>query len=227
MVRRGPTSFPACNRAGSRCAGERRGRSVHMRWGRPRSVALALAAMASVVAAFALPSAAGAADEDVNCTIRVPDQPLSATGLATPYMIQGGDQCKENNPNGAAFVQAAALDPATGQIGVYDPLVVDAGKQPAIAPVTPRLPANAVVGIWFGFNGTNLKLVGPGAKSCVNGVKGSVFGQMAYCNAQQFFAAAHTANVKPPPLGTAKDGKPCPSARDYSLVDQDQSDNTT
>jgi hypothetical protein len=198
-----------------------------MRWGRPRRVALALAAVASVVAAFALPGAASAADEDVNCTIRVPDQPLTAQGLATPYVIEGGDQCKENNPNGAAFVQAAVVDPATGQIGVYDPLVVDAGKQPAVAPVVPTLPANGVVGIWFGFNGTNLTLRGPGAKSCVNGAQGSIFGQMAYCNAQQFFAAAHAAKVQPPPLGTAKDGKPCPSARDFSLVDQDQSDNTT
>lgn len=198
-----------------------------MRWGRPRRVALALAAVASVVAAFALPSGASAAGEDVNCTIRVPDQPLTAQGLATPYVIQGGNQCKENNPNGAAFVQAAVVDPATGQMGVYDPLVVDAGKQPAIAPTVPTLPANGVVGIWFGFNGTNLTLQGPGANSCVNGVKGSVFGQMAYCNAQQFFTAAHNAHVQPPALGTAKDGKPCPTVRDFSLVDQDQSDNTT
>jgi hypothetical protein len=30
-----------------------------------------------------------------------------------------------------------------------------------------------------------------------------------------------------PPLGTAKDGKPCPSTRDFAVVDQDQSDNLT
>jgi hypothetical protein len=29
------------------------------------------------------------------------------------------------------------------------------------------------------------------------------------------------------PLGTASDGKPCPTTRDFSLVDQDQSDNVT
>jgi hypothetical protein len=198
-----------------------------MGWGRPRSVVLALATVVSVVAALALPGTAGAANDDVNCTITVPDQPLTAQGLATPYVIRGGGQCKENNPNGAAFVQAAVLDPATGKIGVYDPLVVDQGNKAAVPPVTPTLPANAVVGIWFGFNGTNLTLAGPGARNCVNGVQGSIFGQMAYCNAEQFFAAAHTAKVKPPPLGKAKDGKTCPSARDFSLVDQDQSDNTT
>ena len=31
----------------------------------------------------------------------------------------------------------------------------------------------------------------------------------------------------PPALGTAKDGQACPSVRDFSVVDQDQSDNVT
>jgi hypothetical protein len=157
---------------------------------------------------------------------------LTAQGLATPYVIAGGDQCKENNPNGAAFVQAAVLDPATAKVSVYNPLVIDQGTKPAIAPVQPTLPPGSVVGIWFGFNGTNLTLTGPGAQNCVNGSGGSVFGQMAYCNAQQFFRQANAqitaGRLQPPPLGTGTiDGKPCPSARDFGLVDQDQSDNTT
>src|SRR5260221_10711741 len=31
--------------------------------------------------------------------------------------------------------------------------------------------------------------------------------------------------LTPPPLGMANDGKPCPSVRDFGLVDMDQSDN--
>ena len=52
------------------------------------------------------------------------------------------------------------LDPATGQISVYDPLVVNAGTQPAVAPVVPTLPAGAVVALWFGYNGDTLTLAG-------------------------------------------------------------------
>lgn len=64
---------------------------------------------------------------------------------------------------------------------------------------------------------------------CVNGLQGSIFGQFAYCNAPAFFRAARAmiANntLQVPALGTAKDGLPCPTVRDFSVVDQDQSDN--
>jgi hypothetical protein len=97
----------------------------------------------------------------------------------------------------------------------------------------PTLPANAVVGIWFGFNGTTLTLQDNGGSlnqgNCVNGSNGSLFGQFAYCNAPNLFTAANTAigagKLAVPALGTAKDGQPCPTTRDFGLVDQDQSDN--
>jgi hypothetical protein len=135
----------------------------------------------------------------------------------------------------SAFVQAAILDPATGKISIYNPLVIDEGTAPAVPPVVPILPTNAVVGIWFGYNGDNLTLrpsVGTLAdNSCVNGLPGSVFGQYAYCNAPAFFGAAHVAinagKLTIPPLGTARDNRPCPSARDFFVVDQDPSDNVT
>jgi hypothetical protein len=175
-----------------------------------------------------------------NCTLIVPANALSAQGLATPYQLFAPDAaangpCNEANPNQGAFVQATIYDPATGAFSVYSPLVVDQGTQPAIAPTPPTLPANAVVGLWFGFNGTNLTLQGAqGANTlaqaqCANGLNGSVFGQFAYCNARNFFSAVNQgiANklVNIPALGTAKDGKTCPTARDFSVVDQDQSDN--
>jgi hypothetical protein len=65
----------------------------------------------------------------------------------------------------------------------------------------------------------------------VNGLNGSVFGQFAYCNAPAFFRAANVAikggMLTVPALGTAKDGMPCMSTRDFALIDQDQSDNVT
>jgi hypothetical protein len=188
----------------------------------------------------------------VSCTLVVPANPLTAQGLATPYLLAGaggnggGDaaggnkqQCHENNAMRAAFVQAAIFVPANGQtpaqISVYNPLVIDQGTQPAIAPVVPTIPARATIGLFFGFNGNTLTLVdsqGSLAQGmCVNGIAGSIFGQVSYCNAPAFFQAATTAiqagALKPPAVGTARDGRPCPTTRDFSVVDQDQSDNVT
>lgn len=165
-----------------------------------------------------------------DCALVVPDDPLTARGLSTPYQLAGRG-CDEATADTAAFVQAAVIDRATGQVSVYDPLVVGRHAEPAVAPVVPALPGDAVVGIWVGYNGVSLRLRGPGADECVQGVRGSIFAQNAFCNATAFFSAAHAAisagRLTPPPLGTAKDGRTCPSSRDFSVVDQDQSDNTT
>jgi len=172
----------------------------------------------------------------VNCTLTVPANPLTAQGLATPYQLGGG--CDEANKMQAAFVQGAVIDPA-GNISIYNPLVVNQGQQPAVAPVVPTIPAGSTVGIWFGFNGNNLTFQDTNGSlmqgNCVNGTNGSIFGQFSYCNAPAFFQAANAAmaagKINPNPanaaLGTGKDGLTCPSVRDFSLVDQDQSDNVT
>jgi hypothetical protein len=139
------------------------------------------------------------------------------------------------NPAQATFVQGAVLDQATGTLSVYNPLVIDKGTKPAIAPVVPRLPKDAIVALWFGFNGAVLKLQETDNSlregQCVNGLDDSFFGQFAYCNAPTFFVAANrairTGRLVPPPLGRAKDGQTCPSVRDFSVVDMDQSDNVT
>jgi hypothetical protein len=132
-----------------------------------------------------------------------------------------------------AFVQGAVIDPATGAISIYNPLVLDQGTQAAAQPVVPQLPANGIVALWFGSNGNNLTLQGTNGSlrqgRCVNGANGSIFGQFSYCNARAFFRVANRAIqaglLKPPALGVAKDGQPCPSVRDFGLVDMDQSDN--
>lgn len=172
-----------------------------------------------------------------DCTLIVPSKPLTALGLATPYQLVATNPengpCNESNKGQAAFVQGAVINPATGQISIYNPLVIDQGTQPAAAPIVPRLPANGIVALWFGFNGNNLNLQDANGSlrqsRCVNGVNNSIFGQFAYCNAPAFFRAANQAIwaglLKPPPLGMAKDGRNCPSVRDFSVVDMDQSDN--
>lgn len=168
-----------------------------------------------------------------NCTLTVPPAPLTAAGLATPYRLRGtgGGDCHEADPAQSAFVEATVLDPATGALSLYHPLVIDAGTQPAAPPVPIALPANAVVGVWFGFQGDTLTLDTAPAdrQTCVNGVPGSPFGQFADCSGAAFFAAANAAitagTLKVPVLGTGRDGLPCPTTRDFGVVDQDQSDN--
>jgi hypothetical protein len=202
-------------------------------------VSLAVALVGGVV--FVLPHFGSHAAQAVNgdCTLVVPTQPLTAQGLATPYQLVATDPnngpCNEANAAQSAFVQAAVIDPATGKISIYNPLVIDQGTQPAAAPVVPTLPNAGIVGIWFGSNGNTLTLQDTNNSlqdgKCVNGVAGSIFGQYSYCNAPSFFQAANQAiqagKLVPPPIGKAKDGLTCPTTRDFSIVDQDQSDNVT
>ncbi|HLX41265.1 MAG TPA: hypothetical protein VKR42_12085 [Ktedonobacteraceae bacterium] len=198
--------------------------------------------LALVVAAiFVLPGLESHAAPAINsnCALIVPPHPLTAQGLATPYQLTaldaGNGPCHETNTLQTAFVQASVLDPVTGSIAIYDPLVIDQGTQPAIAPIVPNLPQGAVIGIWFGFNGNSLTLQDSQGSlqegHCVNGADGSIFGQVSYCNAPAFFQVANRAiqanKLMPPALQKANDGLLCPTVRDFSLVDQDQSDNVT
>jgi hypothetical protein len=176
---------------------------------------------------------AAATTTNANCTLVVPAAPTSAGGLATPYQLvatdSGAGACHEANADQSAFVEAAVFDPAAHALSIYHPLVVDQGDRPAVPPVPVTLPAGAVVGIWFGFNGDTLTLTGPGAGSCVNGLPGSPFGQFAYCNAPALFSAANAdatfRGSLPAQATSPRDGLPCPTTRDFSVVDQDQSDN--
>jgi hypothetical protein len=184
---------------------------------------------------FLLPSVRShAASANPDCTLIVPAQPLTARGLATPYQLTATNPadgpCNEANTDQSAFVQGVIYDPITGAFSVYNPLIIDEGTQPAVMPTVPTLPQEAIVSLFFGFNANNLLLQGAQGDTlaqadCVNGLGQSLFTQVAYCNAVAFFAAVNRGRVTIPPLQTAKDGKPCPTTRDFSVVDQDQSDN--
>ena len=109
---------------------------------------------------------------------------------------------------------------------MYEPLVITAGTNPAVAPVRPRLPKDAVVNLMFGFNGNNLELAAAsdgaqpgrdplgtlGGAKCVNGLGDSLFGQVAYCNSVPFYAAAGRAieaggYASPRPAGRRRPGR--------------------
>ena len=171
------------------------------------------------------------AASSMNCTLQVPANPLTAQGLATPYVL--GDGCGMSSASLQAFVEADIINPRNGRLKVYNPLVITQGTQPAAAPVRPVLAPGDVVAIMFGFNGDNLLLTGTGNSlqqgNCVNGAGQSLFTQVAYCNSPTFYRAANRAIaqglLKIPALGTGSDGQACPTVRGFDVVDQDQSDN--
>ncbi|KAI8617633.1 hypothetical protein BC830DRAFT_1062270, partial [Chytriomyces sp. MP71] len=163
----------------------------------------------------------------MDCTVTLPKNALSAAGLSSLWIVDGCDQVA--NPT---FAECTIVDPVTGHLGVYSPLLVNAAdKDKVVNPTVPQLPPNAVIGCWFGTNGatTTLKDTDNGATlqqaNCVNGgPDGSIFGQFAACNAVQFFKTANPiANI--PPLGFGFNGVPCYTTRSFQLIDMDPSDN--
>jgi hypothetical protein len=167
----GPAAFRPGSGRGRRAASRGRGASRLRTMPVPVLAVVAVVASLAVVAAavgathvLTAQTAANAAAPNANCTLIVPANPLSAQGLATPYQLTATDPaagpCNEANSAQTAFVQGAIINPATGTISIYDPLVVDAGTQAAVTPTVPTLPAGAVVGLWFGYNGNTLTLAG-------------------------------------------------------------------
>jgi hypothetical protein len=162
------------------------------------------------------------------CTITAPPNPLSAQGLATPWVL--GDGCSMANSAEQAFVEATIVAP-NGSVQVYNPLVITQGTTPAATPAAPTIAAGSQVIIDGGFNGTNLVVLGNGARraGCVDALGQSVIGQVFACNAVNFYRMANAliarGTLVVPPAGTAKDGQPCLTTRDFATIDQDQSDN--
>ena len=180
-------------------------------------------------AAINLNQTAAQAAASMNCTLTVPNRPLTARGLATPWQL--GDGCSMANAGTeGAFVEATILAP-NGQVQVYNPLVITAGTTPAATPTAPTIARGSQVIIDVGFNGTNLVLEGRGAQqgNCVDALGQSVIGQVSACNAVSFYNLANAEIARGtlivPALGTSLGGQPCLTTRDFATIDQDQSDN--
>jgi hypothetical protein len=191
---------------------------------------------------------------NTDCDIVIPAHPLTARGLATPFLLTGpagtspaASGCQMiNSLKLGAFVQATILDPATGALSVYNPLVITKGTKPAVAPVVPKLPRHAIVTIDVGFNGTILRQDGATPQAlaegrCTDGEPGSPFGQVSFCNGPAFFKAAfaleRAGKLTVPAVrfsrrmvtsaGALGTGRACPTVRNFDMVDQDPSDNVT
>src|SRR5690348_16393867 len=178
---------------------------------------------------FSFNQNADQAAASMNCTVSVPANPLTAAGLATPFQL--GDGCTwANGGTEGVFVEATILSPA-GQLEVYDPLVINQGTTPAVAPAPPTIAAGSQVIISAGFNGNALALVGPGAAqgNCIDAFGNSLINQTPQCNAANFYRLANAeiarGTLTVPAAGTGKDGQACQTTRDFGLIDQDQSDN--
>lgn len=167
---------------------------------------------ASDTAAALATTPAARMNSNTTCDIIVPANPLSAQGLATPYQLTGPNGmtparsgCEmSNGAKLGAFVQATILDPATGALSVYEPLVITRGTRPDTPDMKlnpPVIPADAVVTIDFGFNGKDLVQVGATPTTladahCVSGQAGPAFGQTSFCNGASFFEAVRQAERK-------------------------------
>ena len=165
----------------------------------------------------------------MNCTVSVPAHPLSAKGLATPWVL--GDGCTwENGDTEGVFIDATILAP-NGQLQVYNPLVITQGTQPEVAPTPPTIARGSQVILSVGYNGNALAVVGPGVRqgNCIDAFGNSLIDQTPQCNAANFYRMANFEIVrgilKIPAIGTGKDGRACQTTRDFALIDQDQSDN--
>jgi hypothetical protein len=179
--------------------------------------------------AFSFAQTEAEAADSTNCTVTVPDRPLTAQGLASPWVL--GDGCTwANGGTEGVFIDATILAP-DGKIQVYNPLVINQGTTPAVAPTAPTIAAGSQVILSLGFNGNALALVGAGAQqgNCIDAYGNSLINQTPQCNAANFYRLANReiaqGTLTVPPAGTGQDGQACQTTRDFALIDQDQSDN--
>src|SRR6516164_7309662 len=179
--------------------------------------------------AFSFAQTQAEAANSMNCTVTVPARPLSAKGLATPWVL--GDGCTwANGGTEGVFIDATILAP-NGQLQVYNPLVITEGTQPETAPTPPTIAAGSQVILSVGFNGNALALVGPGVQqgNCIDAFGNSLINQTPQCNAAGFYRLANAeiarGTLTIPAAGTGKDGQACQTTRDFGMIDQDQSDN--
>ena len=136
--------------------------------------------------AFSFTQTQAEAANSTNCAVTVPDRPLTAQGLATPWVL--GDGCTwANGGTEGVFIDATILSP-NGQVEVYNPLVINQGTTPAVAPTPPTVARGSQVILSVGFNGGAVALVGRGARqgNCLDAFGNSLVDQTPQCNAANF-----------------------------------------
>jgi hypothetical protein len=102
-------------------------------------------------AAFSFAQTQAGAADSTNCTVTVPAHPLTARGLASPWVL--GDGCTwENGGTEGVFIDATILAP-NGQIQVYNPLVINQDSTSAVAPTPPTIARGSQVILSVGYNG--------------------------------------------------------------------------
>jgi len=149
----------------------------------------------------------------------------------TPWILMGAN-CNEGNLANSRFVHGVVVSIVTGQMFIYNPLVVTQGNPVAANPAPVNFTANDhVVGLWLGSNSNFLTLAndaGVANGRCVTGPQGSPFGQFGWCNADKFWTTVNSliqqGKITIPPLGKAADGLPCPTLRDFFIIDMDPDD---
>ena len=141
--------------------------------------------------AFSFAQTQAEAANSTNCTVTVPDHPLTAQGLATPWVL--GDGCTwENGDTEGVFIDATILAP-NGQLQLYNPLVITQGTTPEVAPTPPTIARGSRVILSVGYNGNALALVGRGAQQghCLDALGNSLINQTPQCNAANFYRLAN------------------------------------
>ena len=166
---------------------------------------------------------------NVSCDIIVPADALTAQGLATPFQAHRAERadarCVQLHDGQfrqpRAFVQATipTRPPARCRFtGRWSSPRARSRLRPRSCRRCPPAPSS----LGFGFNGTNLTQVGATRDAlrqanCVNGLRGSIFGRVSFCNGARFFQAAAQAEAQGKLTGPA----PAPPRR----CGHDQPDN--
>ena len=184
-----------------------------------------------------------------------PGEPaVGARAWRPPYQLTGPDgmtpaQSGCTMANAAAlgaFVQATILNTQTGQLYVYDPLVITQGTTPAVAPSVPTLPRAL-----RGHDRLRVQRHGPhpgrrhGERPSAGQLRQRPGGLDVRPGVvlqrdqllQRGVPARAQGKLKVPSEGTSAKivasggrlgtGQACPTVRNFDMVDQDQSDNVT
>ena len=135
------------------------------------------------------------------CVLTIPDNPLTAIGLATPYILSSN--CSVLNMSTTVFSEVIIINTNTREYSIYNPLIVNNISQLENTPVIPILPRKYIIGIWFTSEQPFTLL------TKFNLCENMVNTNFAYCNIGVFYNYVISLNVFIKSI--------CPSIRDYPM----------